>query len=271
MKAPFVAAVCLVAIAFTGVALANPGPTSPLYLTYTFDLNGGHSIVMVQGNSITSFAEAYGAPDEVPIAVAGDVRTSGNSLTTVGGQYSLAGIPTGTTYFLPAIASTAYDSTTDGSHNYLVDYTYSTVYQTARDFTNPVALFTSTGPYNVGITYDKTNNSLWIAGFGATTLVTDYSMNGTVLSSFDTGNYLNGALAMDPATHTLWLVDGNTGNLEQYSTTGALLSTGPNVGYTLGGEFDMGGGTPTPEPGTFIMFGSSILGLAGVLRRKINL
>jgi len=27
----------------------------------------------------------------------------------------------------------------------------------------------------------------------------------------------------------------------------------------------------TPEPGTLIMFGSGILGLAGVLRRKINL
>ncbi len=98
MKSPFVAAVCLAAIAFTGTAFASAGPTSPLYLTYTFDLNGGHSIVVVQGNSITSFAEAYGAPDEVPIAVAGDVRTTGNSSTTIGGQYSLAGTPTGTTY-----------------------------------------------------------------------------------------------------------------------------------------------------------------------------
>ncbi len=34
MKAPFVTAVCLVALAFTGVALAGPGPTSALYLTY---------------------------------------------------------------------------------------------------------------------------------------------------------------------------------------------------------------------------------------------
>lgn len=269
MKAPFVIAVCLVALSLTGVALA--GPTSPLYLTYTFDLNGGHSIVVVQGNSITSFAEAYGAPDEVPIAVAGDVRTSGNSLTTIGGQYSLAGIPTGTTYHLPAIASTAYDSTTDGSHNFLVDYSYSTVYQTARDFTNPVPLFTSNGPYNVGITYDKTNNSLWISGWGATTVVTDYSMNGTVLSSFDTGHYLNAALALEPATHTLWMVDDNTGYLVQYSTAGVLLSTGPYVGYSLGGEFDFGSGTPTPEPGSLVMFGSGVLGLAGLVRRKINL
>jgi len=29
--------------------------------------------------------------------------------------------------------------------------------------------------------------------------------------------------------------------------------------------------TPTPEPGTLIMLGSGIIGLAGVLRRKINL
>ena len=29
--------------------------------------------------------------------------------------------------------------------------------------------------------------------------------------------------------------------------------------------------TPTPEPGTMVMFGSGIIGLAGVLRRKINL
>ena len=30
-------------------------------------------------------------------------------------------------------------------------------------------------------------------------------------------------------------------------------------------------GTPTPEPGTLVMLGSGLLGLAGILRRKINL
>jgi hypothetical protein len=77
---------------------------------------------------------------------------------------------------------------------------------------------------------------------------------------------------MDPATHTLWLVDDqNTFKLEQYSTAGVLLSTGPYVGYTLGGEFDMGASAPTPEPETLVMFGFGILGLAGIFRRKINL
>jgi PEP-CTERM motif-containing protein len=151
-----------------------------------------------------------------------------------------------------------------------VDYSYGAVYQTARDFTNATYLFTSTGTYNLGITYDAANNSLWISAWGGTT-VTDYSLSGTVLSSFDTGHYFNGALAMDPATHTLWLVDDeNSFKLEQYSTAGVLLSSGPYVGYTLGGEFDLGA-TPTPEPGTIMMFGSGMIGLVGILRRKISL
>ena len=59
------------------------------------------------------------------------------------------------------------------------------------------------------------------------------------------------------------------GYLEQYSTAGVLLSIGPYVGCTEGGEFDLQ--PTTPEPGTLVMFGTGILGLAGVLRRNINL
>jgi hypothetical protein len=177
-------------------------------------------------------------------------------------------------YVIPSVISGggAYDSTSDGSHNYLMDYGTGTVYLTARDFANPVALF-NTGAYDMGITYDRANNSLWMSGWG-NNAVTDYSLSGTVLSSFSTGQIYNGALALDPADHTLWLVDdesntANVGLLEQYSTAGALLSTGPYVAGAQGGEFDLA--PTTPEPGTLIMFGSGILGLAGVLRRKINL
>ncbi len=43
-------------------------------------------------------------------------------------------------------------------------------------------------------------------------------------------------------------------------------------GASLGGLVTTFGGTPAvPEPGTLVMFGSGILGLAGMLRRKINL
>jgi hypothetical protein len=42
------------------------------------------------------------------------------------------------------------------------------------------------------------------------------------------------------------------------ATTGALVTT-------------FGTGSTTPEPGTLVMFGSGILGLAGVIRRKLSL
>ena len=266
MKAPFFAAVALVAVTFAGVAQA--GPTSTLYLT------NGSGFVVVQGNTIVnSFPIAYSTSYEIPIAVYGDVRTAGYLSGTQGGQYTLGGTPTGTSYAWPGVVTDAYDSTTDGSHNYLVNYGNGDIFQTARDFTNPTLLF-NVGQSIVGITYDRANNSLWFSTWSGI-LVVDYSLSGILLSSFSTGHELNASLAMDPADHTLWLVNDrsgttNYGYLEQYSTAGALLSTGPYVGYTLGGEFNLAPNT-TPEPGTLVMFGSGILGLAGVLRRKINL
>ena len=129
MKAPFLAAVALVAIALT--AAAQTGPTSTLYLTAS--QNGQNSIVVVQGNSITSFPEAYGSPTEGPIAVWGDVRTTGwDHNEPYGGQYTLSGTPTGTTYVLPSAItggySWAFDSTSDGSHNYLISWNTGVVY-----------------------------------------------------------------------------------------------------------------------------------------------
>lgn len=270
MKAPPLAFVALVALTLTGVALASAGPTSPLYLTFLNNLDV-YDIYAVQGSSvIQTFPEVYNAPLETPIAVYGDVRTTAYYAGDAGGQYTLSGTPTGTSYVLPSVISSggAYDSTSDGAHNYLVDFGTGWVYQTARDYTNPVALFNTGTGYDLGITYDRANNSLWISGWN-NTMVQDYSLHGTLLSSFSTGHFDNAALALDPADHTLWLVSDygpiNYGYLEQYSTAGALLSVGPYVGYTLGGEFN------TPEPGTLIMFGSGILGLASMLRRKISL
>src|SRR5271165_402506 len=211
MKAhPFVL-VALVLLTFAGVAQA--GPLSPLYLTYS---SVGSNIVVVQGNNvINTFLESYGRPNESPIAVYSDVRTTGWASYVVGfiqgGQYTLAGTPTGTHYSLPSVIFQAYDSTTDGSHNYLVDWFTGTVYQTARDFTNPTALF-NVGADNVGITYDAANNSLWVSSYTNPT-VADYSLTGTLLSSFSTGHVENNALVLDPADHTLWLVNHLTYNL----------------------------------------------------------
>jgi hypothetical protein len=46
------------------------------------------------------------------------------------------------------------------------------------------------------------------------------------------------------------------------------LGTIPSEAFTIGGG--SGGGT-TPEPSSILLFGSGLVGLAGVLRRKLNL
>jgi hypothetical protein len=156
---------------------------------------------------------------------------------------------------LPSVIGESYDGTTDGSYNYIVDYQFGIVYRTNRDYTNPVALFS---PQYSGwaVTYDATNNSLWVSD-EAYGVVDDFSLSGTLLSSFNTGHMFGAALALDPADETLWLVndDGHStdyGYLEQYSKAGALLSIGPYVGQTWGGEFN------EPEPSSFALLCSGV-------------
>ena len=57
-----------------------------------------------------------------------------------------------------------------------------------------------------------------------------------------------------------------------FTDTAANISSVTIVGLNdIIGVDDVRYGGTTPEPGTLVMFGSGILGLAGVLRRKINL
>jgi hypothetical protein len=91
--------------------------------------------------------------------------------------------------------------------------------------------------------------------------------------------------SLSPALGQVFFIgDGLTGTgsgsiQDFYAPTGAtrlfLGSTDGSGWYNNGGYQDVtitySGNSATPEPGTMIMFGSGILGLAGVLRRKINL
>jgi hypothetical protein len=61
--------------------------------------------------------------------------------------------------------------------------------------------------------------------------------------------------------------DENSGSSTAYENT---LGSIPSEAFTLTGSSSGGGSGTTPEPSSIMLFGSGVLGLAGVLRRKLT-
>ena len=295
-----------------GLALASSliGPvwadtfTGPVGKYYLDNLSNS-TIYVVQGTSVVeSFPMAYSsAYGEGVLAVSETIRTRARYLAggdLAAGEYTLLGNPTGHSYSTPLIpysAFSVYDGTSDGTYNYFVDHNGGMgdqpgnggVYRTDYYWQDPELLFYPRflcpeyqfGCQGVsGISYDPTNNSLWISS-KPDTWIADYSLSGVLLAAFDTRIWdyriyppgfagYNAALALDPADHTLWLTSGGTNLLRQYSldraTFGDLLQMGTpsglpgassceycgpfvNAPYYESGEFR----DAAPEPATFVL------------------
>lgn len=280
--------VCGSASIATGAAFT--GPTSPYYL----DNYATSTVYIVQGTSVASSfpLSAYGANvnnSQLSLAVGSSVMTHGYYTGYGGaqaGEYTLAGTPTGTSYdSFPLTAGSSYeysyDGTTDGVHNYYVQYSsqastgsvFENVVETDLDWQNPTVLFSVQSSPNqccefLGISYDLLNNSLWVSGW-VSNEIRDYSMGGALLSTFSTAHSSNDALAYDPADNTLWISYAETSVLEQYSTSGALLQSGTPAGLPSGsylaGEFALG--AAVPEPATLGLLGLGLTA-AGFARRR---
>jgi len=269
------------------------GPISPYYLdNYNTD-----TIYVVQGTSvINSFPWAYGAGTsgcpsgaycEGGLAVTNVVSTTwfGNFFGAAGtaGEYSLSGTPIGSWSDTPPLAgestSEVTDGTSDGTSNYAVEYQNSNgtenVIVTNLDWQNPTVLFQicSCSEDYSGIAYDPANNSLWISGYFLDT-ISDYSLTGTLLSSFTTGLLRMTALGFDPADGTLWFSNHQSSTLYQYSTSGTLLQDGTPSGlpsdYNLSGDFAEVAPSSIPEPSSLVMFGTALAGVVsfGAVKRR---
>lgn len=240
---------------FLGLAsILSAGPISELYLVAWN--NGG--IKVFQGNSFVR-SWATSASNELAISVSSTVRTYAYQ-SGYGAEYTLSGSYTGTTY-ANVLSLNLHDATTDGTYIYAMNWSGNNVYRFNSDWTNPQSMFYATGSNMLGITYDPTDNTLWLVSYNrgaGNNTIEQYTMSGTRIKSFGvTGNSL-GFLAMDYADGTLWYWDYSSSSLRQYSKSGTALSTTSISGGSYwGGEFRF---TAVPEFSSLFL-----MSMAGVI------
>jgi hypothetical protein len=266
-------------LATAALAGATPalaaGPTGEYYLT-----SGEQSTLhVVQGSNIVD-SWAINKFD-YPIAVGKNVSVANFNMST-NQQYTLDGtlISSGTGVY----TENFYDGTTDGQFNYAWDFGSSKAYKFDLNWSNPTELFSldSEDGLRLGITYDDSNNSLWVSDWNNRT-ISNYAMDGNLLSSFeiDASNIHMVGLALDYADNTLWFGNQNdlgsdNRTLYQYSRSGQFLSSQTyselNTYNYFGGEFKFGQSSEsTPEPDSLLgLLALGCFGAASGFKRKLQ-
>ena len=218
--------------------------------SYIIDLNTGSFTSFSTGTQNSAYA----------LGVTNSILLSDISNSTVV-EYSLAGVPTGNTWAGPGGFSQMLDGTTNGQGAYYgASWSSTGVTVSDNTFTNTTLLF-NPGFAVIGITYDSSDNTLWLVNDNDNN-VYHYTLAGSQISSFTPG--LSGrecCLAYDGVSDTLWMSTNGSNVISNFSKNGTLLGsvtvTGMSPGNTWGGEIALGAVVvvppmvPVPSMGTW--------------------
>ncbi|MGA9566868.1 MAG: PEP-CTERM sorting domain-containing protein [Candidatus Korobacteraceae bacterium] len=202
--------------------------------------------------------------------------TSGNVYT-----YNIMNGNAGTAFNVAGASGLA-SITYDGADFWIGDYSGSNqafLYSPTGTLLNTITLANCSG-YCDGLTYFKQGGVGYLlsnrfdGGYGGPNAYDVYTTSGTFVSTlFTSTSDASTGVAWDGTS--FWTSNIFDGTITQWSMTGTQLGTNTLSGWSQsplveGMSFNFQQTVGTPEPGTLVMFGSGVLGLAGLLRRRFN-
>ncbi|SIN93512.1 PEP-CTERM protein-sorting domain-containing protein [Singulisphaera sp. GP187] len=269
-----------IAMLFVCAGRTCAGPVTSYWLT----AGDQSKIYEVQGNSLVqTITTGTGLDREYPIAVGNTIRTYAGFPNSFGREYLPDGTLTGSTYTNTGSYFGVWDGATDGvAANYSLEQGTGTVVQYDRNWANGTTLFTVAGLTEsgnwAGITFDTVTNSLWLNNRSNNAEFRNYSLTGTLLSSFTlAGQAAAWGLAYEQSSDSLWSLGTRSGpdwSIINVSKSGTLLSSTTIIGLQgniLGGEMRIGPPAAVPEPSAIALVFTALpmgLGFAWKRRRK---
>ena len=182
-KSRLLGAVCALFIVTLAPLSAN---ASTLYLNYgdgnALLGNDYFAVDTTTGTILNSWAVESTHTRNYPIAVYGDIRTTGYTGGETGGLFDLNGSYLGSDYTLTGISAPneLSDGTTDGINNYAVAWMNGNVNQFDRNWSSPTLLFNA--GVSGGITYDASDDTFWLSGDrSSNTGIRHYSKTGSLV------------------------------------------------------------------------------------------
>jgi hypothetical protein len=265
--------------------LSLSGFAAPQQFLYANNATGGapyvYQIDPATGNVLQTFTNLQGINGRGVV----DVNNILYYTTAFSGNVYKYDISTNTQLgvaFNVAGASALASITYDGTNFWIGDYSGTNnafLYSPTGTLLNTIALSQCTS-FCDGLTFFKSGGVGYLLSneadgcCGGSQNYDVYDTNGNLITlHFISNAGLATGVAWDGTN--FWTSNVFSGSVSEWSSTGAFLQTETLTGYPNGFSpliegmsFNFAQTVGTPEPGTLVMFGTGIVGLAGLLRRR---